>query len=477
MGDMDELRDGEVLRESFQEQNLPTLPDLWANIAAQLDEKQPQTQQPTPPYPGVEAAPFSRVMSNHFMRYYYPKAQGSAYNEELEQVWQRVEAALPPTRSRIWLRRLALPMLLLLLLLRDCAPVHKIEKTVADFSIAENLEAAKPSLVPSLLRMEGRRDARKKLIISSLDLPVAQRASSGQPTKVARRGTDAVVKIVPQAAATALQFDELIASTELSPASTNSTPLAELQIEGSGISLAEATKPSLSAVDSSLLPSNSFSLPENSKEIANTKRSKTPPALEIGMGAELSTHALLGEKTFAAIRKDDWTKTEFRGAVQTHLMLRLQLHPRHAVGIYLYPNNRLRQDFGGFTSEGKYEARRIEMRYGQARAAYNFQLRADEGISPQFSSFWIGGEVSSSRLWRVCEHVDEQLNTNLSYRKWAHTAGVSLGYRHRFGRVAFQYGLNATASLSDVLRSTELGAPSGKLLSLSAFCTLAYRLQ
>lgn len=181
---------------------------------------------------------------------------------------------------------------------------------------------------------------------------------------------------------------------------------------------------------------------------------KFPVKLEVGLIAKLDVSVLLGASTAEAMESTSMLETALLPTANLGLGVHVRVSPNDRFTMHLHPVANSRQYFGGYTSEGRFYQKEIDMSFAEVSIGYQRTLLNyhDFGTAP--STIYAGLDYGLSYLNRCEETVNGAAYTmSEHFTKIQHQVGLRLGNTHQFNRLIVDYGIHANVGINDVLVS------------------------
>lgn len=462
---LDEVAAADSVKNAFEAQAVPLLPDLWDGISEHL-----QTANELPPY---------NAISNAFHDHFLVQASMPSHQKNIEKAWANIQPELPRAKSNY--RRLA-ALAVLLLLLRQCGELVQIP---SNFNPNDS-HLAQVKTNPNTFQNTAPNNSNNSNTKNTANLvqqpvsnnikPLAHKANSTQknnnskPQNQVKTNTSA-----PDNSNTNVVNPILVNITE------NPTVIAAAPNTNTLIWVPNPTHNAPKTTNEGhTLPSHANMLfaqfneqapeaPEAAKKSPDESKTEANfNRFQIGIGSEITTALFWNQDSQDALSKTSFASLDLLPRLNLFVQFKFQIAPRHALAFNLHPNSVSQQQFGEFSSSGIYLRKETKLQYTRYSAQYQYQWRADDISRPYFGTPFAAASIQFGHLIRSQETIND-LPQNTTFKKNQYNLGIGLGYQIRYQRLLFSCGLHASLSLHNIAHGSQTS-----LIQAAPFAMLHY---
>lgn len=206
-------------------------------------------------------------------------------------------------------------------------------------------------------------------------------------------------------------------------------------------------------------------------------KKKLPVRFEVGVIGKVGTSLLVGNTTSKAFETTSMIKTEIRPSGAVGVQFNCALTRNDAIVVAAYPYASSRQYFAGYTREGRFYHREIELAHfnfslGYQRVLFHYN---DFGTVP--SAVYARLEYGLGYLNKGEEVFNgERVAAEESYHKMNHSAGLAIGTTHRIKRFVLDYGLYVNMGMTSVINSNVSTMEQANLMNGGGYIGVRYML-
>ena len=216
---------------------------------------------------------------------------------------------------------------------------------------------------------------------------------------------------------------------------------------------------------------------ENNFTIVRQRLKSRKLRFEIGLIGRAGTSMLLSKSTYKALESSSFSSTQLRLTGSVGAIANCFVSPSDAIVLAVYPYSTAQQQFSGFTEQGYYTNKEIQLNYVDFTIGYQRTLFRYNSLGNAPSKLYARLDFGFGYLTQATELVNRETTLDVleSYNKFNFSLGLSLGNSHQIKQFVFDYGITGNVGMNNImtpLATTE----SVNLLNFGAYVGVRYAL-